>query len=158
MQWLSDGSIYGLRTLLLLTAFAGFGWAMLSARRQAAEAHAQLAARLETALGEIRRLSGQMIALGGSVEGLGTQFVQAQEQAQVQAQARAQAQAAPRQVASSNGMNTRGYETAIRMARSGSSVEEIVANCGTTRAEAKLLRRLHECGGARRAESQGSLS
>jgi hypothetical protein len=155
MQWVSDLSIYGLRTLLLLGAFAGFGWAMLSARRQAAEAHAQLAARLETAIGEIRRLSGQVIALGGSVELLGTQV----NESNVKARAQAQAQAAmPRQAASGGSMNTRGYETAIRMARSGSSVEEIVANCGTTRAEAKLLRRLHECGGARRAESQGALS
>ena len=156
MQWFSDGSIHGLRTLLLLGAFLGFGWAMLSARRHAAEAHAQLAARLETALGEIRRLSGQMIALGGSVELLGTQMTRAEEQAQAKAQA--QTLAAPRAAASNNGSNTRGYETAIRMARSGSSVEEIVANCGTTRAEAKLLRRLHECGGARRAESQDVLS
>jgi Protein of unknown function (DUF2802) len=159
MQWVSDLSIYGLRTLLLLCAFAGFGWAMLSARRQAADAHAQLAARLETAIGEIRRLSGQVIALGGSVELLGTQVNEANVKARAQAQAQAQAQAAmPRQAASGGSMNTRGYETAIRMARSGSSVEEIVANCGTTRAEAKLLRRLHECGGARRAESQGALS
>lgn len=157
MQWVSDLSIYGLRTVMLLVAFAGFGWAMLSARRQAAEAHAQLTARLETALGEIRRLSGQMIALGGSVDSMGAQITHAaREQAQVKAQA--QTQAAPRVAASNNGVNGRGYETAIRMARSGSSVEEIVANCGTTRAEAKLLRRLHECGGARRAESQGSLS
>jgi hypothetical protein len=157
MQWVSDLSIYGLRTAMLLVAFAGFGWAMLSARRQAAEAHAQLAARLETALGEIRRLSGQMIALGGSVDSVGAQIKQAARE-QTQAQVKAQAQAAPRAPASNSGMNTRGYETAIRMARSGSSVEEIVANCGTTRAEAKLLRRLHECGGARKAESQGVLS
>jgi len=159
MQWVSDLSIYGLRTVMLLLAFAGFGWAMLSARRQSAEAHAQLAARLETALGEIRRLSGQMIALGASVESVGARITQvANEQAQAQVKAQAQAQSAPRAAASNGGINTRGYETAIRMARSGSSIEEIVANCGTTRAEAKLLRRLHECGGARKAESQGVLS
>jgi len=51
-------------------------------------------------------------------------------------------------------MNSRGYETAIRMARSGASVDEIVASCGTTRAEAKLLRRLHECGDPRRADAE----
>jgi len=159
MQWVSDLSIYGLRTVTLLVAFAGFGWAMLSARRQSAEAHAQLAAQLETALGEIRRLSGQMIALGGSVESMGVRITQvAHEQAQAQVKAQAQTQSAPRAAASNGGINTRGYETAIRMARSGSSVEEIVANCGTTRAEAKLLRRLHECGGARRAESQDVMS
>ena len=37
----------------------------------------------------------------------------------------------------------RGYEMAIRMARGGASVEEIAESCGTTRAEARLLRRLH---------------
>jgi hypothetical protein len=156
MQWVSDWSIYGLRTLLLLGAFAALGWTLSSARRQAADAHAQLAARMETALAEIRKLSGQMIVLGGSVEALGTRLSQAQAQAQAQAQVQSQV-AAPR-AAAAGGMNTRGYETAIRMARGGSSVEEIVANCGTTRAEAKLLRRLHECGGARKAESQGAPS
>ena len=152
MQFNPDWSIYGLRTLLLLGAFAGFAWALVSARRQVALDNAQLAARLETALGEIRKLSGQVIALGGSMESLATRLIQAQAQAQVQVQAQVQAPA-PRQ-ASSAGANTRGYETAIRMARGGSSVEEIVASCGTTRAEAKLLRRLHECGDPRRADSQ----
>ena len=42
----------------------------------------------------------------------------------------------------------RGYEMAIRMARGGASVEEIVGSCGTTRAEARLLRRLHNAAGA----------
>ena len=152
MQFNPDWSIYGLRTLLLLGAFAGFAWALVSARRQVALDNAQLAARLETALGEIRKLSGQVIALGGSMESLATRLIQAQAQAQVQVQAQVQAPA-PRQ-ASSAGANTRGYETAIRMARGGSSVEEIVASCGTTRAEAKLLRRLHECGEPRRADTE----
>jgi uncharacterized protein (DUF3084 family) len=150
MQFISD-PIFGLRTLLLLGAFVAFAWALVSARRQAEQAHAQVAARLETALGEIRRLSGQVIALGGSIEALGTRLMQAQAQAQAQAQI---ATPAPRPAPSAASVNTRGYETAIRMARSGSSVEEIVASCGTTRAEAKLLRRLHECGDPRRAEPQ----
>ena len=155
MQFDLDSSIYGLRTLLLLGAFVGFGWAMLSSRRQSAEAHAQMAARLETALGEIRKLSGQLIVLGGSVDSMGSRVAQAQAQAEAQAQAQAQAAASKVTAASSAGnQNTRGYETAIRMARSGASVEEIVANCGTTRAEAKLLRRLHECGDPRRAEQK----
>lgn len=153
MYFDSEWSIYGLRTLLLLSAFVGFGWAMLSSRRQSAEAHAQMAAKLETALAEIRRLSGQMIALGGSVELLGSRLVQAQAQAQAEAQVQAQA-AAAKAAAPTHNQNTRGYETAIRLARSGASVEEIVANCGTTRAEAKLLRRLHECGDPRKAEQK----
>jgi hypothetical protein len=40
----------------------------------------------------------------------------------------------------------RSYETAHRLARSGASVEEIVATCGVATSEARLLRRLH--GGA----------
>lgn len=151
MQFASDWSIFGLRTLLLLGAFAGFTWALVSARRQAAQVHAQLAARLETALGEIRRMSGQVIALGGSIEALGTRLTQAQAEAQAKAQVPTPAAHPSPSTAS---VNTRGYETAIRMARSGSSVDEIVASCGTTRAEAKLLRRLHECGEPRRAEPQ----
>jgi len=152
MQLDLDWSIYGLRTLLLLSAFVGFGWAMLSTRRQAAEAHAQMAARLETALAEIRKLSGQMIVLGGTVDAVGSRLGHAQAQAEAQAQAQAQAQAAASKAAAAPTQSTRRYETAIRMARSGASVEEIVANCGTTRAEAKLLRRLHECGEPRKAE------
>jgi hypothetical protein len=149
----SDWWIYGLRASLLLAAFAGFAWALVSSRRQAEQASSQVAARLETALGEIRRLSGQVIVLGGSIESLGTRLIQAQALAQAQAQAQVQTPA-PRPAPASAGSNTRGYETAIRMARGGSSVEEIVASCGTTRAEAKLLRRLHECGDPRRAEPQ----
>ena len=148
MHFESDSWIFGLRTLLLLAAFAGFAWALVSARRQSEQASAQVAARLETALVEIRRLSGQVLALGSSVEALATRIT---EQAQAQPAA-----PAPRPAPSPASGHTRGYETAIRMARGGSSVEEIVANCGTTRAEAKLLRRLHECGEPRRAEPQSA--
>jgi hypothetical protein len=148
MHFEPDSWIFGLRTVLLLAAFAGFAWALISARRQSEQASALVAARLETALGEIRRLSGQVIALGGSVELLATHLTQ---QAQVQPPA-----PAPRPAPPAASGHTRGYETAIRMARGGSSVEEIVASCGTTRAEAKLLRRLHECGEPRRAEPQSA--
>jgi hypothetical protein len=137
---LSDGWMYGLRATLLLAAFAGFAWALISARRQADRVNAQLAARLDTALAEISRLSGQVIALGGAIESLGTRLTQP-----APAQQKSPAAAST---------HTRGYETAIRMARSGASVEEIVASCGTTRAEAKLLRRLHECGEPRRADAE----
>jgi hypothetical protein len=37
----------------------------------------------------------------------------------------------------------RSYETAKRLARSGATVEEIVATCGVADTEARLLRRLH---------------
>ena len=60
---------------------------------------------------------------------------------------RAEPVAAPA-VSSITPRGARGYEMAIRMARSGASIEEIVASCGTTRSEARLLRRLHCAGGA----------
>jgi Protein of unknown function (DUF2802) len=135
--------IYGLRALLLLAAFAGLAWALVRFRRQAAQSNAQLAARLETALVEIHRLSGQVTALGGTIESLATRLQQANSQ-----------RAAPAPAPAAVSVNTRGYETAIRMARSGASVEEIVASGGTTRAEAKLLRRLHECGDPRKADAE----
>jgi len=142
MQFELSDWIYNARSLLLLAAFVGFAWALMSARRQSERANAQLAERLDTALGEIRKLSGQLIALGGTIESVGSRVREtaAQRPAPV---------AAPTPAA----FKTRGYETAIRLARSGASVEEIVASCGTTRAEAKLLRRLHECGDPRRADA-----
>jgi hypothetical protein len=143
----SDWFIYALRASLLLAAFAGFSWALISSRRQAEQSSAHVAARLETALGEIRKLSGQVVALSVVVESIGTQLARAQAQASTPVPA-------PRAAHSPASANTRGYETAIRMARSGASVEEIVASCGTTRAEAKLLRRLHECGEPRRADAE----
>jgi len=146
---LSDGWIYGVGALLLLAAFVGLSWALLRTRWRREQAHAQVVARLDTALVEIHRLSGQLIALGGSIESMETRIIHAQ--VQTQAKAKAPPPTPPPAAAS---VNTRGYETAIRMARSGASVEEIVASCGTTRAEAKLLRRLHECGEPRRAGAE----
>ena len=90
-----------------------------------------------------------MIALGGALETLGARSLRRRPNAQ--ARPVPDAGRAPR---TSPSANTRGYETAIRMARSGATVEEIVASCGTTRAEAKLLRRLHECGEPRRADAE----
>jgi hypothetical protein len=37
----------------------------------------------------------------------------------------------------------RGYDLALRMAKNGSAVEDLVSNCGITRHEAELLTRLH---------------
>ncbi|HEU5136742.1 MAG TPA: DUF2802 domain-containing protein [Steroidobacteraceae bacterium] len=149
MHFESEFWIDALRAALPLAAFSGFAWALLRTRRQAEEAHAHVTARLDTALVEIRRLSGQLIALGGSIESMEARVIEAQ----VQAQARALTPVA-RPAPAAPMANTRGYETAIRMARSGASVDEIVASCGTTRAEAKLLRRLHECGEPRRADAE----
>jgi hypothetical protein len=137
---LSDSLLHALRVGLLVAAFIAFAWALVSSRRQAEQANAKLGAHLEAALGEIRRLSGQVAVVSVAIDSIGTRLAQTT------------ARPAPPSVAA---VNTRGYESAIRMARGGASIDEIVASCGTTRAEAKLLRRLHECGEPRRANAEG---
>ncbi len=42
-----------------------------------------------------------------------------------------------------NPTGPQGYQIAIRLARSGASLDELVSGCGLTRAEADLVRRLH---------------
>ena len=136
--------IYGLRTVMLVVAFVAFAAALRAARRQAMRDTDALRAQLEQSQVEVRSLSAQVTALGdtlgGALENLTGRFNQTTARAP----------------ASSGGGNSRGYETAIRLARGGASVDEIVASCGTTRAEAKLLRRLHEQGEPRRADANAT--
>ena len=136
--------IYALRTLMLVVAFVAFAAGLRAARRQAQRDSDALRAQLEQVNGEVHRLSAQLTALGDTLGGA------------LEALASRSNQTTARAPASSGGGNTRGYETAIRLARGGASVDEIVASCGTTRAEAKLLRRLHERGEPRRADSNAT--
>jgi hypothetical protein len=134
--------LFGLRAALLLAAFAGFAWALLASRRDAANNFARLSAQHEQALGEISRLAEKMTELAAQVHELSlpSPMVSRPEPAPV---------LAPQPSVAPSG--ARGYEMAIRMARGGASLEEIVASCGTTRAEARLLRRLHCAAGAHAA-------
>jgi hypothetical protein len=47
------------------------------------------------------------------------------------------------QLAQVNAPGAGGIDLAVRLARQGSSLEEIVKTCGVTRQEAQLLLRLH---------------
>jgi hypothetical protein len=132
-----------LRAALLLAAFAGFAWALLAARRDTAFNFARLSAQNDQALGEIQRLAGKLAELAGQVHELSLPSPMVSRPTPVPAPA------APPPVSASAA--PRGYEMAIRMARSGASAEEIVASCGTTRAEARLLCRLHGAAGAHAA-------
>lgn len=134
-----EGTLFALRTLLLVGAFSGFAWALLAARRDTAAGFAQLAQQHMQALGEIQRLSERLAEFNDNVR-------QSQLPAPV-----AVARPAPPPASTITPSGARGYEMAIRLARGGASVEEIVANCGTTRSEARLLRRLHCAGGANAA-------
>ena len=134
--------LLGLRAVLLLAAFSGFAWAMLASRRDTVRNFARLSAQHDQALGEIHRLAEKLGELGAQVHELSL------PSPMVSRPAVAPAPLPPPSVTPSG---ARGYEMAIRMARGGASIDEIVASCGTTRAEARLLRRLHCAAGAHAA-------
>ncbi len=124
-----------LRAAILVAVFAAFTWALLSSRRDAANQFAALRAQHDAALTEIHRLAHRLIEIAGAIGSL-------EEKLRPEPVAtRPTAPPPPQPVHAPSG--ARGYDMAIRMARSGASVEEIVSSCGTTRAEARLLRRLH---------------
>jgi len=134
--------LLGLRAALLLAAFGAFAWALLAARRDAARNFARLSAQHDQALVEIQRLAEKLTSLGAQVHELSL------PSPMVSRPAPPAAPPPPQSVAPSG---ARGYEMAIRMARGGASIDEIVSSCGTTRAEARLLRRLHCAAGAHAA-------
>ncbi|MEJ0087874.1 MAG: DUF2802 domain-containing protein [Pseudomonadota bacterium] len=136
--------LLGLRAALLLLAFGGFAWALLAARRDSAANFARLSAQHDQALVEIQRLAEKLTELSSQVHDLSLPSPMVSRQAAAPAEA-------PQPLPGAAPSGARGYEMAIRMARGGASIEEIVASCGTTRAEARLLRRLHCAAGAHAA-------
>ena len=135
------------RAAVIIAAFLAFARALLAMRRDSAHNFAQLAAQNAQALAQIHQLSERIGVLSEQVRELTlpspvtSQRLQAVEPAQ----------APPPPPAATPTPPVRGYEMAIRMARGGASIEEIVSSCGTTRAEARLLRRLHCASGANAA-------
>lgn len=136
--------LWGLRAGLLLAAFIGFSWALLASRRDTVRNFAKLSAQHDQALIEIHQLAEKLTELSGQLHQLSLPSPMASRPT-----APEPAPAAPQPSITPSG--ARGYEIAIRMARGGASIEEIVASCGTTRAEARLLRRLHCAAGAHAA-------
>jgi uncharacterized protein DUF2802 len=134
--------LLALRAGLLLAAFAGFAWALIASRRDAARNFARLSAQHDQALIEIQRLAEKIVELAGQVHDLSLPSPMVSRPVPPPAPA-PQPSVAP--------SGARGYEMAIRMARGGASLEQIVASCGTTRAEARLLLRLHQAAGANAA-------
>lgn len=118
------------RAFVLLAAFGAFGWALHRMRREAAD-------QLDKVQVAQRELTAQTHALSERVAALATLV------AALPRQTEPAAQAPPRVTAPRRDPGVRSYETAKRLARSGASVEEIVATCGVAGTEARLLRRLH---------------
>jgi hypothetical protein len=127
------------RTAVLLFAFGGFAWALVAWRREAAMNFLRLSAQVSRTQADIQQLAGQLEELIAQVRDLSLPSPIVTPRPELVAQP-----AVPTITPS----GARGYEMAIRMARGGASIEEIVASCGTTRSEARLLRRLHCAGGA----------
>jgi hypothetical protein len=132
------------RSALLVAAFLAFAWSLLVSRRDASQSFARLASQHEQANAEIQRLSSAVAALAEQVRELSLPSPVTSRRLAAAAPPPPPAPA-PMPVASSQG---RGYDMAIRMARAGATIEDIVTACGTTRAEARLLRRLHCASGA----------
>lgn len=122
------------RAFVLLAAFAAMGWALMRMRNEAAD---QLG-KFEAAQ---RDLAAQTHALSERVAALATLV------ASLPRPAEPVSEAPPRVTAPRRDSGVRSYETAKRLARSGASVEEIVATCGVPGTEARLLRRLHGAAG-----------
>jgi hypothetical protein len=136
--WLMRGAI-------LVAAFLAFAWSLMAARRDAAAAFTRLASQHEQAIAEIRRLSEKVSELAEQVRELSLPSPITSRRLAAAAPPPPPPPPAAVPSASSNG---RGYEMAIRMARGGATIDEIVESCGTTRSEARLLQRLHCAGSA----------
>lgn len=124
-------SFAGLRAGLLIAAFLGFAWALLRMRRESAEQLERLHIAQQQARAETQALAEKMTALATLIAAL-PQRVEPRVEAEP-----------PRPVPRRDPSGGRSYETAKRLARSGATVEEIVATCGVAGTEARLLRRLH---------------
>jgi Protein of unknown function (DUF2802) len=122
------------RSGVLLIAFIAFAWALLASRRAAALNFLQLSSQHDQAVTLIQGLAEKLGELSAQVHELSLPSPMVSRPAPV---------ADTPQAVSVSPSGARGYEMAIRMARAGASVDEIVGSCGTTRSEARLLRRLH---------------
>ena len=106
-----------IRAALLLAAFAGFTWALLRMRREHAEQLDRVHTSQRELIAQVHALSERTSALTTLIATLPKQVQPVQEAPQP---LRSRREASP----------VRSYETARRLARSGATVEEIMATCG----------------------------
>ena len=119
----------GARAISLVAAFCGFAWALIRMRREHAEQLDRVQESQRVLLAQLHTLSERTSALATMVASLPRP---AAHEAPAAVQSRPRHEISP----------VRSYDTARRMARSGASVEEIVAASGLATSEARLLRRL----------------
>jgi hypothetical protein len=115
------------RAVMLIGAFWVFALAFTRWRRADERDSQALRDQLERAFTEMRTLHETVTVMSARIEAMSERVETESRRPQMPA---ATAQA-------------RGYDLALRMAKNGSAVEDLVANCGITRHEAELLTRLH---------------
>lgn len=113
------------RALILVAAFIAFAVVFARWRNASARDMQRVLHELEQSRGETRTLAAATEALLFRIGGLESKL-------ESRSQVSPPPSAAPR-----------GYELALRLARAGSSVDEITETSGVTRREAELLARLH---------------
>jgi hypothetical protein len=127
-----DIFLFAARALVLLSAFGALGWALMRMRRESAEHLERIQHAQRDLVAQTHALSERVAALSVLVAAMPRRPEPAAEPAPP-----------PRVTTPRRDNGPPSYETAKRMARSGASVEEIVATCGMAGTEARLLRRLH---------------
>jgi len=116
------------RASVIVAALIALGWALRRLRRESAEQLEQLLAVQQKTRTEIQTLSERVGALATLVAAIPARVERPVE--------------APRPAPRREPSPVRSYETARRLARSGATIEEIVATCGVAGSEARLLQRL----------------
>jgi hypothetical protein len=116
------------RAVLLIGAFWVFALAFSRWRRADERDSQALRDQLERAFTEMRSLHETVSVMNARIEAMSE---------------RAETDSRRPQIAAVTTPQARGYDLAMRMAKNGSAVEDLMANCGITRHEAELLTRLH---------------
>lgn len=127
--------LLGARAFGIFAAFAAFAWALLRMRRENAEQLDRVLLVQQELITQNQALTEKLAALTTLVVAMPRRTEPLSEPAPP-----------PRLHVPRRDSGPRSYETAKRLARSGASVEEIVASSGVPGTEARLLHRLH--GGA----------
>jgi len=117
-----------LRGAMLIGAFWVFALAFTRWRRADERDSQLLQAKFEQAFAELRSLHETVAVMNARIEAMSERVETDSRRAPVAVVA---------------GGAQRGYDLAMRMAKNGAAVEDLVSNCGITRHEAELLSRLH---------------
>jgi hypothetical protein len=125
------GWIISARVFATVAALCAFGWALRRLRREFSEQLERVLAAQQQSRAEVQALAERITALSTLVAALPARSERPVEAAPP-------APPMPRR----SSAPVRSYETARRLAKSGATVEEIVATCGIAGTEARLLQRL----------------